>query len=124
MCPGFALAASASHTAGWARSWAFDEAGKARPIIRIALGLGIKFFDTANVHSPGLSEGILGRAIKDYANRGEVAIATKVHGKMREDPHGSGLSRKAVMGETDNSLQRLGMDYVDLHLPLGLCCTH
>jgi aryl-alcohol dehydrogenase-like predicted oxidoreductase len=86
-----------------------------RPIIQKALELGINFFDTANVYSSGTSEEYLGRALKDFAKRDEVVIATKVHGKMREGPNGSGLSRKAILSEIDNSLQRLGTDYVDLY---------
>src|SRR5437763_469932 len=86
-----------------------------RPIIQKALEMGINFFDTANVYSNGTSEEYLGRALKDFAKRDEVVIATKVHGKMREEPNGSGLSRKAILSEIDNSLKRLGTDYVDLY---------
>jgi aryl-alcohol dehydrogenase-like predicted oxidoreductase len=77
--------------------------------------LGINFFDTANIYSIGASEEILGRALKDFARRDEVILATKVHGKMREGPNGGGLSRKAILSEIDHSLQRLGTDYVDLY---------
>ena len=77
--------------------------------------LGINFFDTANVYSIGASEEILGRALKDFAKRDEVVIATKVHGKMREGPNGAGLSRKAILSEIDKSLKRLETDYVDLY---------
>jgi aryl-alcohol dehydrogenase-like predicted oxidoreductase len=87
-----------------------------RWIIRKALDLGINFFDTANVYSIGRSEEILGRALKDFANRDEVVVATKVHGRMHEGPNGAGLSRKAILSEIDKSLARLGMDYVDLYL--------
>jgi aryl-alcohol dehydrogenase-like predicted oxidoreductase len=76
---------------------------------------GINFFDTANRYSLGNSEEILGRAIKDYTRRDEVVIATKVYGRMRPGPNGAGLSRKAIFAEVDNSLHRLGMDYVDLY---------
>src|SRR5512136_908475 len=107
-CMGFGDAAR------WIHKWVLDEAGS-RPIIQKALELGINFFDTANVYSLGASEEILGRALKDFAKRDEVIIATKVHGKMREEPNGCGLSRKAILGEIDNSLQRLGTDYVDLY---------
>jgi len=69
----------------------------------------------ANVYSDGTSEEFLGRAIKDFAKREEVIIATKVHGRMRKDVNGAGLSRKAIMNEIDASLTRLGMDYVDLY---------
>ena len=101
---------------GWFHNqWALgEEAG--RTIIKRALDLGVNFFDTANVYAFGTSEEILGRALEDYANRDEVVIATKVHGKMHEGPNGSGLSRKAIMSEIDASLERLGTDYVDLYI--------
>lgn len=86
-----------------------------RPYYVRALELGINFFDTANVYSDGTSEEILGRALRDLARRDEVVVATKVHGQMRGDPNGRGLSRKAIMAEIDNSLRRLQMDYVDLY---------
>ncbi len=98
----------------WIHKWVLNEESS-RPIIQKALELGINFFDTANVYSLGVSEEILGRALKDFARREEVVIATKVHGKMREDPNGGGLSRKAILTEIDNSLRRLGTDYVDLY---------
>lgn len=98
----------------WIHQWVLNEEDS-RPIIRKALELGINFFDTANVYSLGVSEEILGRALKDFAKRDEVIIATKVHGKMREDPNGGGLSRKAILSEIDHSLKRLGIDYVDLY---------
>ncbi len=98
----------------WIHKWVLDEENS-RPIIQKALELGINFFDTANVYSIGTSEEILGRALKDFAKRDEVVIATKVHGKMHEGPNGSGLSRKAILSELDHSLQRLGTDYVDLY---------
>ena len=88
---------------------------ESRPFIRKALDLGINFFDTANVYSAGTSEEIVGRALKDFARRDEIVIATKVHGRMRRGPNGAGLSRKAIMTEIDNSLRRLGTDYVDLY---------
>jgi 1-deoxyxylulose-5-phosphate synthase len=99
----------------WIHKWLLDEENS-RPIIKRALELGINFFDTANVYSIGKSEEILGKALKDYANRDEVVIATKVHGKMHEGPNGSGLSRKAIMSEIDKSLKCLGTDYVDLYI--------
>lgn len=102
-------------TEKWIHKWVLDEENS-RPIIKKALELGINFFDTANVYSIGRSEEILGKALKDYANRDEVVIATKVHGKMHEGPNGSGLSRKAIMSEIDSSLKRLGTDYVDLYV--------
>ncbi len=99
----------------WIHKWVLDEANS-RPIIQKALNLGINFFDTANVYSLGASEEILGRALKDFARRDEVVIATKIHGKMREGPNGGGLSRKAILSEIDKSLKRLGTDYVDLYI--------
>lgn len=98
----------------WVHKWVLDEESS-RPIIKKALDLGINFFDTANVYSIGRSEEILGHALKDFANRDEVVIATKLHGKMHEGPNGAGLSRKAVLSEIDKSLGRLGTDYVDLY---------
>ena len=101
---------------GWVHNqWALNE-DDSRIIIKRALDLGVNFFDTANVYARGASEEILGRALKDYANRDEVVIATKVFGKMYEGPNGSGLSRKAIMSEIDKSLTRLGTDYVDLYI--------
>src|SRR6202040_1858211 len=95
-------------------AWSIDEA-ESRPFIKRALEGGINFFDTANRYSLGSSEEILGRAVKDIARRDEVVIATKVYGRMRPGPNGAGLSRKAIFAEIDNSLRRLGMDYVDLY---------
>jgi len=95
-------------------AWSIDEA-ESRPFIQRALEGGINFFDTANRYSLGSSEEILGRAIKDFTRRDEVVIATKVYGRMRPGPNGGGLSRKAIMREIDDSLQRLGTDYVDLY---------
>jgi aryl-alcohol dehydrogenase-like predicted oxidoreductase len=94
--------------------WTLPET-QSRPFIKKALDLGINFFDTANVYSDGTSEEIVGRALKDFAARDEVVIATKVHGRMRKGPNGHGLSRKAIMAEIDASLRRLGTDYVDLY---------
>jgi len=98
----------------WIHTWVLNEENS-RPIIKKALELGINFFDTANVYSIGKSEEILGRALKDLANRDEVVIATKVHGKMHDGPNGAGLSRKSILSEIDKSLKRLGTDYVDLY---------
>ncbi|MBY7737348.1 aldo/keto reductase [Paenibacillus polymyxa] len=98
----------------WIHQWVLDEESS-RPVIKKALELGINFFDTANVYSLGTSEEILGRALKDYASRDEIVIATKVHGRMHQGPNGAGLSRKAIMSEIDKSLKRLGTDYVDLY---------
>jgi aryl-alcohol dehydrogenase-like predicted oxidoreductase len=94
--------------------WTLDEE-QSRPFIKRALELGITFFDTANVYSDGTSEEIVGRALKEFARREEVVIATKVHGRMRPGPNGAGLSRLAIMTEIDNSLRRLGTDYIDLY---------
>ncbi len=98
----------------WTHKWVLNEENS-RPIIQKALEIGINFFDTANVYSLGVSEEILGRALKDFARRDEVVVATKVHGKMREGPNGGGLSRKAILSEIDHSLKRLRTDYVDLY---------
>ncbi|MBB5753734.1 aldo/keto reductase [Prosthecomicrobium pneumaticum] len=95
-------------------AWTLDEE-KSRPLIRKALELGINFLDTANVYSDGTSEEIVGRAIRDFARRDEIVLATKVHGRMRPGPNGAGLSRKAILSEIDASLRRLGTDYVDLY---------
>jgi 1-deoxyxylulose-5-phosphate synthase len=97
-----------------AHSWTLPEE-QSRPLIRKALELGVTFLDTANIYSDGSSEEIVGRAVKDFARREELVIATKVHGRMRQDPNGAGLSRKAIMTEIDASLKRLGTDYVDLY---------
>lgn len=95
-------------------SWSMPEED-GRSILQQAIDAGINFFDTANVYSAGSSEEILGRAVKDFARRDEVVIATKVHGVMRPGPNGSGLSRKAIFTEVDASLTRLGTDYIDLY---------
>src|ERR1700761_6760397 len=95
-------------------AWSLGEE-ESRPFIQRALEAGINFFDTANRYSLGKSEEILGGAIRDFARRDEVVIATKVYGRMRPGPNGAGLSRKAIMFEIDESLRRLGMDYVDLY---------
>ena len=97
-----------------AHSWTLDEE-RSRPLIRQALELGINFLDTANVYSDGTSEEIVGRAIKDFGRRDDIVLATKVFNRMRPGPNGMGLSRKAIMTEIDNSLRRLGSDYVDLY---------
>jgi 1-deoxyxylulose-5-phosphate synthase len=94
--------------------WSLDEA-TSRPLIKHALEVGINVFDTANMYSQGSSEEILGRALRDFANRDEVVIATKLRHPMRPGPNGRGLSRKAVMTEVDHSLRRLGTDHIDLY---------
>jgi aryl-alcohol dehydrogenase-like predicted oxidoreductase len=108
-CMGFGDAAK------WTHSWVLNEENS-RPIIKKAIELGINFFDTANIYSLGASEEILGRALKDYANRDEIVIATKVNQRMHEGPNGAGNSRKAILSEIDKSLKRLGTDYVDLYI--------
>jgi aryl-alcohol dehydrogenase-like predicted oxidoreductase len=94
--------------------WSLPEE-QSRVVIEKALAAGITFFDTANVYSAGSSEEITGRALKDFADREDVVLATKVHSRMRPGPNGAGLSRKAIMAELDASLRRLGTDYVDLY---------
>jgi aryl-alcohol dehydrogenase-like predicted oxidoreductase len=94
--------------------WSLPE-DQSRTLIKQAVDAGINFFDTANVYSNGSSEEITGRALADFANRDEVVIATKVHGRMRPGPNGAGLSRKAIFTEVDASLTRLGTDYIDLY---------
>jgi aryl-alcohol dehydrogenase-like predicted oxidoreductase len=95
-------------------TWTLREE-ESRPILKRALELGINFLDTANVYSDGTSEEFVGRAIKDFAKRDEIVLATKVHGRMRPGANGAGLSRKAILSEIDHSLKRLGTDYVDLY---------
>lgn len=94
--------------------WSLNEE-ETKPFIKKALELGINFFDTANMYSDGTSEEFVGRALKEFARRDEVVIATKVRFRMHPGPNGEGLSRKAIMSEIDNSLRRLGTDYVDLY---------
>ncbi|MHB1987253.1 MAG: aldo/keto reductase [Acidimicrobiales bacterium] len=94
--------------------WSLDR-DDARRIISQAVQAGVNFFDTANVYSDGTSEEIVGQALADFARREEIVLATKVHGRMHDGPNGQGLSRKAIMAEIDNSLRRLGTDYVDLY---------
>lgn len=108
-CMTFGDAARGTH------AWTIDEEA-CRPLIRQALELGVNFLDTANVYSDGTSEEFVGRAIKDFARRDEVVLATKVFNRMRPGPNGMGLSRKAIFAEIDNSLRRLGTDYVDLYI--------
>ena len=95
-------------------TWVVDE-GQGRAMLKKALEAGINFFDTANVYAGGTSEEMLGRFIRDFARRDQLVIASKVHGKMRDEPNGRGLSRKAIMTEIDASLKRLGTDYLDLY---------
>jgi aryl-alcohol dehydrogenase-like predicted oxidoreductase len=107
-CMSFGVSDRGSH------EWTLDEE-QSRPILRAAWEAGINFFDTANVYSLGSSEEIVGRALKELGPRDEQVIATKVHGEMRPGPNGKGLSRKVIMHQIDESLRRLGTDYVDLY---------
>ncbi|MGN6600291.1 MAG: aldo/keto reductase, partial [Actinomycetes bacterium] len=94
--------------------WSLPE-DQSRAFFKQALDAGINFFDTANVYSDGSSEEITGRTLLSMSRREDLVIATKVHGRMRPGPNGGGLSRKAILAEIDNSLRRLGTDYVDLY---------
>jgi aryl-alcohol dehydrogenase (NADP+) len=96
------------------RPWILSEE-QGRPFIKRALEHGITFFDTADMYSLGRSEEVLGRALRDFASRDHVVIATKVYYPMSDDPNDRGLSRKHVMSSIDASLRRLGTDYVDLY---------
>src|ERR1043165_38727 len=107
-CMSFGAPDRGNHT------WTLSEE-HSRPLIKQALELGINFLDTANVYSDGHSEEIVGRAVKDFARRDEIVLATKVFSRMRPGPNGAGLSRKAILQEIDASLRRLGTDYVDLY---------
>lgn len=97
-----------------AHLWSVPE-DQARPFFQQAIEGGINFFDTANVYSDGTSEEITGKLIKEFASRDQIVLATKVHGRMRPDANGAGLSRKAILAEIDHSLRRLDTDYVDLY---------
>ncbi|PZT98558.1 MAG: alcohol dehydrogenase [Gordonia sp. (in: high G+C Gram-positive bacteria)] len=106
-CMSFGVAGRGPH------EWTLDE-DASRDIIKQAVDAGITTFDTANVYSAGSSEEIVGRALADFTSRDDVVIATKLYSPMRPGPYGRGLSRKAILAETDNSLRRLGTDYIDL----------
>ncbi|VEA62911.1 L-glyceraldehyde 3-phosphate reductase [Serratia plymuthica] len=95
------------------RPWVLKEE-QARPFIQQALEAGINFFDTANIYSAGESERIVGRALRDFARRDDMVIATKAFFPMNESPNGGGLSRKHLIHSVEASLQRLGTDYIDL----------
>lgn len=95
-------------------AWSLNE-DDSRKVIRQAVEGGINFFDTANVYADGTSEEYVGRALRDFANRDEIVLATKVYSEMRPGPNGRGLSRKALLSEIDNSLRRLSVDYIDLY---------
>jgi aryl-alcohol dehydrogenase-like predicted oxidoreductase len=97
-----------------AHPWTLDEE-QSRPFFRRALELGINFFDTSNSYSDGTSEEITGLALRDFARREEIVLATKVYFPMRKDANARGLSRKAILTEIDASLRRLGTDYIDLY---------
>ncbi|WP_434154102.1 aldo/keto reductase [Pseudomonas sp. JZ134] len=94
--------------------WTMGEE-ESRPLLKKALDMGINFFDTANAYSDGTSEEIVGRALKDFAQRDEIVLATKVYFPMRNKPNVGGLSRKAIFASINASLKRLGTDYVDLY---------
>ena len=96
------------------RPWVLDEEAS-RPFVKAALEGGINFFDTADVYSQGVSEKVVGQALKDFSKRHEVVIATKVNGPMGKDVNNRGLSRKHIMDGIDRSLKRLQTDYVDLY---------
>ncbi len=95
--------------------WSLDEESS-QPFFRQAVELGITLWDTANVYHVGSSEEFVGRAVRTYARREDIVLATKVYGRMHDGPGGQGLSRKAIMEQIDGSLTRLGTDYVDLYL--------
>lgn len=95
-------------------AWTLNEENS-KPLLKQAIEQGINFFDTANSYSDGTSEEIVGRALREFAKRNEVVIATKVFYPLRKAPNIGGLSRKAIMTEVDNSLRRLGTDYIDLY---------
>jgi aryl-alcohol dehydrogenase-like predicted oxidoreductase len=94
--------------------WTLDEEAS-QPFFGQAVDLGITFWDTANGYGGGTSEEFVGRAVKVYARREDIVLATKVHNKMHEGPGGSGLSRKAILEQLDASLRRLDTDYIDLY---------
>jgi aryl-alcohol dehydrogenase (NADP+) len=96
------------------RSWVLD-VEQSKPFFQLAVEKGITFFDTANVYSIGVSEGVTGRWLREFARREEIVVATKVNGPMGKGPNEKGLSRKSIMAQIDASLTRLGMDYVDLY---------
>ena len=112
-CMSYGAPATGEPKAG-RHAWTLDEE-QSQPFFRQALDAGINFFDTANVYSSGASEEVLGNFLKKNVRREAVVVATKVHGVMREEPNGQGLSRKAILFELDESLRRLQTDYVDLY---------
>ncbi len=113
-CMTYGAPARPGEALGGRHAWSLDEE-QSQPFLRQAVELGINFFDTANVYSSGASEEVLGRFLAQHTRRESVVIATKVHGVMRQEPNGRGLSRKAILHELEQSLRRLGTDYVDLY---------
>jgi 1-deoxyxylulose-5-phosphate synthase len=113
-CMSYGVAPAGEQNKPGRHAWSLDEA-QSQPFLKQALDLGINFFDTANVYSSGASEEVLGRFVKQHVRREAVVIATKVHGVMREEPNGQGLSRKAIFNEVEASLRRLETDYIDLY---------
>jgi aryl-alcohol dehydrogenase-like predicted oxidoreductase len=99
---------------GWHGDWVLSE-DESRPFIREAVEAGINFFDTANMYSRGASEEVIGRLLPEFAQRDEIVVATKAFLPWQQAPNAGGLSRKALMQAVDDSLTRLGMDYVDLY---------
>ena len=99
----------------WIHDWILEEE-PSRQVIKKALEQGINFFDTANVYSLGDSERVLGRALKDFGHRDEVVVATKLYMPMKKAPNSGGLSRKEIFHQVEQSLSRLGMDYIDLYI--------
>jgi len=97
------------------REWVLEEK-EGKPFLKAAFEAGINFFDTADVYSQGISEEIVGRAIKEFARRDEIVLATKIYNPMGKSPNQRGLSRKHIMEGIDASLKRLGTDYVDLYI--------
>ena len=98
---------------GWHGDWVLSE-DESRPFIREAVEAGINFFDTANMYSLGASEEVIGRLLPEFTKRDEIVVATKAFLPWRQAPNAGGLSRKALIQAVDDSLTRLGMDYVDL----------
>ncbi len=112
-CMSYGAPAKGPLTPG-SHAWTLNEQDS-QPFLRQALDLGINFFDTANVYSAGTSEEVVGRFLQGNTRREQVVLATKVQGRMRDDPNGRGLSRKEICFELDQSLRRLQTDYVDLY---------
>src|SRR5438876_11942324 len=100
-------------TSAW-RPWVLDEA-ESRPFLKRAIEHGINFFDTADMYSRGVSEEVVGRALKEYARRDQVVIATKAFYPTGDGPNDRGLSRRHLFDAVDASLRRLGTDYIDLY---------